>query len=195
MLRWSAFYIVRRKVFIHNVEVEIRELSFRHGESFRERISIPSPIWNRVDHHLFSYVPGGLWEPAEEGGWQLDSFVHGSGKGCACQGGVESLHSQRNLGLHWEVMVLPRFPLGNQSLVNSNKMVQRGKIKSWQAITNKEAQKGFSERITSHHEKSEGPSCQMANTYVFKLEFLDITDCNPTAYLGTVLPTLERCWV
>lgn len=69
------------------------------------------------------------------------------------------------------------------------KMVQRRKTKSWQAITNKEVQKGFSERITSHHEKSELPSCQMANTYVFKLEFLDITDYNPTAYLGTVLPT------
>lgn len=137
MLRWSAFYIVRRKVFIHNVEVEIRELSFRHGESFRERISIPSPVWNRVDHNLFTYVPGGLWEPAEEGGWKLDSFVHGSRKGCACQGGVESLHSQRNLGLHWEVVVLPQFPLGDQSLVNLNKMVQRGKIKSWQAITKK----------------------------------------------------------
>ena len=103
--------------------------------------------------------------------------MHGSGKGCACQGAVESLHSPRSLGLHWEVMVLPQFPLGAQSLANSDKMVQRGKIKSWQAITNKEAQKDFSERITSPHEKKgESPSCHTANTYVFKLEFLDITD-------------------
>lgn len=119
-----------------------------------------------------------------------------AGKGCACQGAVESLHSQRSLGLHWEVMVLPQFPMGDQSLVNSDKMVQRGKIKSWQAITNKEAQKGFSERITSHHEKKgESPSCHMANTYVFKLKFLDIRDYNPIEYLGTVLPILEHCWV
>lgn len=76
--------------------------------------------------------------------------------------------------------MLPQFPLGAQSLANSDKMVQRGKIKSWQAITNKEAQKGFSERITSPHEKKgASPSCHTANAYVFKLEFLDITDTAP----------------